>query len=90
MKLKSPSSPQARLFATGVALLLITGVLYGIASLLAGHTQVNAPGGANLGVSATQLALEMPISVFEFAGLSCIILAALVSIFRSILPPKAE
>jgi hypothetical protein len=90
MKFKSPSSLQSWLFLLGAASLLLMGLLSGITSILAAHEQARAPGVRNLGVAATSLAFEMPIWILEFAGLGCLILAALVSIFRSILPSKAR
>jgi hypothetical protein len=90
MKFKSPSSLQSWLFSAGVVLLLLMALLYASASLLAAHEQAHAPGGIDLGVAATWLTFEMPIWIFEFAGLSCLILAAIVSIFRTILPSKPK
>jgi hypothetical protein len=90
MKFKSPKSLQSWLFLSGVALLLLMALLSGVASNLAAHDQARSPGVRNLGVAATWLAFEIPIWILEFAGLSCLILAALVSIFRSILPSKAR
>jgi hypothetical protein len=88
MKFKSPSSLQSWLFMAGFVLLLVMALLYGVASILAAHEQARTPGVSNLGVAATWLAFETPMWILEFAGLSCLILAALVSIFRSILPAK--
>ena len=88
MKLKLPRSLQSWLFSTGVVLLLLMALLYAVASILAAHDQAHAPNGINLGVASTWLIFEMPIWILEFAGLTCVILAAFVSIFRSILPSK--
>jgi hypothetical protein len=90
MKLKYPRSLQSWLFSAGVVLLLLMALLYAVASILAAHEQAHAPNGGNLGVAATWLIFEMPIWTLEFAGLSCLILAAPVSIFRSILPSKPK
>jgi hypothetical protein len=90
MKFKSPSSLQSWLFLAGVVLLLLMALLFGVASILAAHEQARTPGVRNLGVAATWLAFEIPIWILEFAGLGCLIFAALVSIFRSILPSKAR
>ena len=90
MKFKSPGSLQSWLFLAAVVLLLLMALLFGVASILAAHEQARTPGVINLEVAATWRAFEMPIGILEFAGLSCLILAALVSIFRSILPSKAR
>jgi hypothetical protein len=90
MKFKSPTSLQSWLFMAGVVSLVVLGLLLGIASLLAAHEQSRASGGANLGAAATYLAFDIPVQILEFAGLSCLILASLVSIFRSILPSKPK
>jgi len=88
MKPKSPSSIESWLFLVGVVLLLLMALLYAVASILTTHGQARTASGTNLGVSATWLAFETPIWILEFAGLSCLILAAIVSIFRTILPSK--
>jgi hypothetical protein len=90
MKFKSPTSLQAWLFSVGVVLLLLMGLFSALASILATHEGGHAQAGANLATPATRLAFETPIGILEFAGLSCLILAALVSIFRTILPPKPK
>jgi hypothetical protein len=90
MKLQSPRSLQAWLFSAGVVFLLLMALLYAVASILAAHEQARAPNGGNLGVAATGLIFEIPIRTLDFAGFSCLILAAFVSIFRSILPSKSK
>jgi hypothetical protein len=90
MELKYPRSIQSWLFSAGVVFLLLMASLYALAWILAAHEQVRAPNGGNLGVAATRLMFEIPIEILDFAGFSCLILAALVSIFRSILPSKAK
>ncbi len=88
MKLKPPRSIQSWLFLGGVVMLLFMALLYAVSSILAAQEQARTPNGTNLGVAATYLAFDIPIWILEFAGLSCLILAAIVSIFRSIIPPK--
>ncbi len=88
MKLKFPSSLQAWLFSVGAVLLLLVALLYGILSIVAAYAQAHAQSGMNLRVVATWSAFALPISILEFFGLSFLILAALASIFRSILPSK--
>jgi hypothetical protein len=90
MWLRIPSSLQSKLFLAGVVLLLLVAILFGVASIFAAHEQARAPDVRNLGVAATWLAFEIPIWILEFLGLSCLILAALVSIFRTILPSKPK
>jgi hypothetical protein len=90
MKLKSPGSIQSWLFSAGAALLLFTALLYALMSILGVHQQGRNPSDTNPGLAAFWLAFETPISILEFAGLSCLILAALVSIFRTILPSKPK
>jgi len=88
MKFKSPASLQSWLFLIGVVSLILTGLLWALVSILATHEQGHASGGTNLGIAATYLALDLPIWILEFTGLCCLILAALLSIFRTILPSK--
>jgi hypothetical protein len=88
MKFKLPTSLQSRLFSAGAALLILMGLLWVLASILAAHEQARTPGGGDPGVAATWAAFGVPIGILEFAGLSCLILASIVSIFRSILPSK--
>lgn len=90
MKFKSPTSLQAWLFSIGVVLLLVMGLFSGLASILAAHGGAHAQAVANPGTPATGLAFETSIGILEFAGLSCLILAALVSIFRTILPSRGK
>jgi hypothetical protein len=90
MKLKSPNSLQSWLFLAGVVSLILMGLLSALASILAAHEHARTTGGLNLGVAATSMAFETPIWIFEFAGLCCLILAALVSIFRTILASKPK
>jgi hypothetical protein len=90
MKLKTPRSLQSWLFSAGVLLLLLMALISWVASILAAHERARAQGGTNIGIAATRLAFETPVSILEFAGLSCLILAALVSIFRTILPSKPK
>jgi hypothetical protein len=59
-------------------------------SILAAHEQARTASGATLGIAATWLAFQTPIGILEFAGLSCLILASIVSIFRTILPSKPK
>jgi hypothetical protein len=88
MKFKSPTSLQAWLFSVGVALLLLMGLFSAFASILAAHEGAQSQAVANPGIATTSLSFEAPIDILEFSGLSCLILAALVSIFRTILPSK--
>ena len=90
MKLKSPKSLESRLFYVGAALLVLMGLLWALAAILAAHERATGAGGQNLGVAATYLAFDVPILILELAGLSCVILSALVSIFRTFLPPKPK
>jgi hypothetical protein len=90
MKFKSPSSLQGWLFSVGAVLLLLMALLSALASIFAGHEQARTQSGTNLGVAAIWLTFDMPIWILEFAGFSCQILAALVSIFRTILPSKLK
>jgi|HubBroStandDraft_6_1064221.scaffolds.fasta_scaffold62165_1 hypothetical protein len=90
MTLNYPRSLQSWLFSAGVVFLLLMALLYAMASILAAHEQARAPNGGNLGVAATWLMFEIPVWILDFAGFSCLILAALVSIFRSILPSKSK
>jgi len=90
MKLKTPRSLQSWLFSAGVLLLLLMALFSWVASILATHERAHAQGGTNIGPAATWLAFETPIWILEFSGLSCLILAALVSIFRTILPSKPK
>jgi hypothetical protein len=66
------------------------GILFGLAAIFAGHAQAQSPGSQNLGVAATWLAFELPIQILEFAGLACLILAALVSLARDIFSSKPQ
>jgi hypothetical protein len=90
MRLKSPRSLQSWLFSAGVVFLLLMALLYALAWISAAHEQARVPNGGNPGGAATWLMFEVPIWILDFAGFSCLILAALVSIFRSILPSKAK
>jgi hypothetical protein len=90
MKLQPPRSLQSWLFSAGVALLLLMALLYAVASVLAAHEQARVPNGGDSAVAATWLVFEIPIRTLDFSGFSCLILAALVSIFRSILPSKSK
>lgn len=90
MKLKAPRSLQSWLFSGGAVLLLLMALFSWVASILAAHERTHAQGSTNIGITATRLAFETPVSILEFAGLSCLILAALVSIFRTILPSEPK
>lgn len=83
MKL-TPKSLESRLFWAAVFLLLLTGLLYGIAEILSAHVQAGAPPAQNPGLAAVRLAFGL----VEFAGLGCLILAALISAFRTFVPSK--
>jgi hypothetical protein len=90
MKFKSPISLQSWLFATGAVLLLLMATLSGLASILAAHEQGRTANGGNPGSTVTGMMFQTPIGILEFAGLSFLILAALVSAFRSLLPSKTK
>jgi hypothetical protein len=90
MKLKSPNSLQSWLFLAGVVALILMGLLSALASILAAHEHAYTTGRSNLGVAATWMALETPISMLEFVALCCLMLAALVSIFRTVLASKPK
>lgn len=85
MKLKSPRSLEAWLFSIGAVLLVLTGLLWALATILVARS-----GGGNPSAAATYQAFDLPISIFELAGLGCVILSALVSIFRTFLPPASK
>lgn len=89
MKLKTPQSVESWLFTAGAVFLLLMGLLWGMATVVVTdrHAQVPSPG--NLGQGATS-AFDLVISVLELAGLVCIALSALVSIFRTLLPSKSK
>ncbi len=84
MRPTTSKSLESRLFWAAVFLLLLTGLLYGIAELVSAHGQAGAPSGRNPGLSATWLAFD----ILEFASLGCLILAALVSVVRTFVPSK--
>jgi len=90
MKLKSPRSLEAWLFSIGVVLLVLTGLLWALATILVARERAAGSGGGNPSVAATYLAFDLPISILELAGLGCVILSALVSIFRTFLPPAPK
>jgi len=90
MKLKPPRSIESWLFLAGAAILLLMTLLYAVVSILATHGQARIASGANLGIAATWLAFQTLSGILELAGLSFLILAAIISIFRTILPSKPK
>jgi len=74
MKFKSPTSLQSWLFLAGAVSLILMGLVFAVATILAAHGQ----------------GLQTLIEILEFIGFSFLILASLVSIFRSILPAKPK
>ena len=90
MKPNRPRSLQSWLFSAGAVLLALMGILWALAAILAGHDQAQTPGSQNLGAAATWLAFELPIQILEFAGLACLILAALVSVSRDFFSSKPQ
>lgn len=90
MKLKRPSSLQSWLFSAGAVLLAFMGILWVLAASLAGHEQAQTPGSQNLMTAAPRLALALSIQILEFAGLACLILAALVSVSRDFFSSKPQ
>ena len=90
MKLTAPKSLESWLFSIGAVLLIIMGILWAIASIWAAHGQARIPNGDHLGIAAIYLIFDLPISILELAGLICIALSALVSIFRTLLPSKSK
>ncbi len=90
MKLKSPGSLESWLLAIGAALLLLAVLLWAVASIWIGRERAQVPSGENLGVAGAYLAFDLPISILELGGLGCVILSALVSIFRTFLPARLK
>lgn len=90
MKLNTPKSAESWLFTAGAVFLVLMGLLWGVATVVVTdrHTQVPSPG--NLGQGAPVSAFDLAISILELAGLICIALSALVSIFRTLLPSKSK
>jgi hypothetical protein len=86
MKLKSPRSLEAWLFAAGAALLLVALLLWAVASIGFARGPAQAPGSGNPGGAGIYAAFDLSISIVELGGLGCVILSALVSIFRTFLP----
>lgn len=90
MKLKTPKSLESWLFSVGAVLLIIMGIMWAIASIWAAYERAHVPSGETLGIAAIYLIFDLPIAILELAGLICVALSALVSIFRTLLPSKPK
>jgi len=85
VKLGSSGSLESRLFWVGALLLVLTGLLYGVSEIAATRGHAGAPGG-----DPAIAAVSLMVGLLEFAGSTCLILSALVSIFRTVHPSKPK
>ena len=83
MKLTAPKTLESWLLWIGFGLLAVMGLLYGVAVITA-HEQAHVASGQNSGITRTSIAFGVSAGILELAGLGCIALSALVSIFRSL------
>lgn len=90
MKLKTPKSVESWLFTAGAVFLVLMGLLWGVGTIVVNDRHAGVPSPGNLGQAATASAFDLAISILELAGLICIALSALVSIFRTLLPSKSK
>jgi hypothetical protein len=86
MNLKSPRSLESWLLAVGAALLLLAALLWAAASIFIARGHAQAASRGNPGVAGVYAAFDLSLSLLELGGLGCVILSALVSIFRTFLP----
>ncbi len=90
MKFKGHLSLQSWLFVAAVISLILMGVLSATASILAARGQPHTSGGTALGIATNSPTFEIPMGILEFICLSCLILASLVSIYRTIFTSKPK
>lgn len=88
MKLRSPRSIESWLFWIGAVLLLLAGLLYGFAEIVAAAERARVPKGETLGIAAIYLMVDLPMWVLEFAAFACLMVAALISAVRTFLPTR--
>lgn len=85
MKLGGSRSLESRLFWVGALLLVLTGLLYGLFGIVSEHGHPRDQVG-NPGIAAASVVLGLA----EFTGSACLLLSALISIFRTFLPSKPK
>ena len=90
MKLKTPKSLESWLFTVGAGFLVLMGLLWGIATIVVTDRHGRVPSPGNLGQGAAVSLFDVAIAILELAGLICVALSALVSIFRTLLPSKPK